>query len=261
VGGLRLALSWLTVLPIPGPRHVDRKVSAAAIRWAPLVGGLLGAAGALVLAALRGLGLPPLLAGLLTVAALAGLTRAMHLDGLADTADGLGCYGPPQRALAVMRDGSCGPFAVVTLVLVIGLQASALGALAGRPRTTLGVVVALAAGRVGFAWCCRRAVPAARRDGMGALVAASQPWWVAPLGWLLLAGLAVAATPSRPWQGPLAVALGTLVVLGLSAHTRRRFGGVTGDVLGAATELASTAVLIVLAACPCPPNSGSIRPA
>ena len=71
---------------------------------------------------------------------------------------------------------------------------------------------------------------------------------MAPLWWAALAVAGVAAVPGRPWQGPLAVALAAAVVVGLSAHTRRRFGGITGDVLGAANELAVTAALAVVAA-------------
>ncbi len=248
MNGLRLALSWLTVLPVPGPRAIDRRAAAAAIRWAPVVGVLLGAVSAAVLTGATALGVPPLAAGLLAVATPALLTRGMHLDGLADTADGLGCYGPPERALALMRDGGAGPFAVVTLLLVLGLQAATLAALVAVPSGWPGVVLAVVAGRVAFAWCCRRGVPAARPQGLGALVADSQPWWVPALGWLALATAAVVVVPSRPWQGPLAVALGAGAVMVLSGHTARRFGGVTGDVLGAAAELATTVMLVTLAA-------------
>ncbi|MGI8816611.1 MAG: adenosylcobinamide-GDP ribazoletransferase [Pseudonocardia sp.] len=248
MNGLRLALSWLTVLPVAGPDTVGRRLAAAAIRWSPVVGLLLGglAAGVLCVGVLAGL--PPLLAGLLTVAALALATRGMHLDGLADTVDGLGCFGPPERALVVMRDGGAGPFAVVTLVLVLGAQVAAFGALAAAPRGWAAVVLATVVGRVSFLWCCRSGVPAARPDGLGALVADSQRWWAATLGWLAAVVLAAFAVPGRPWQGPLAVVLAASLVIGLSAHTRRRFGGVTGDVLGAATELATTTVIGVLAA-------------
>lgn len=246
--GLRLALSWLTVLPVPGPDAVDRRTAAAAIRWAPVVGLLIGAMTVAVLYGAAAIGLPPLVAGLLAVVTSALLTRGMHLDGLADTADGLGCYGPPQRALAVMRDGGAGPFAVATLLLVLGLQAAALAALASTPWAWWGAVLAVIGGRVGFAWCCRRGAPSARPDGLGALVAGGQPSWVGPLGWLLVAAAAVLAVPSRPWQGPLAVLLGAGAVSALSAHTTRRFGGVTGDVLGATAELFTTVALVTLAA-------------
>ncbi len=245
--GLRLALSWLTVLPVPGPAEVDRRVAGAAIRWAPLAGLLLGAGAAAVLAGTTALGVPPFLSGLLTVAFLAAATRGMHLDGLADTADGLGCYGPPERALAVMRDGGAGPFAVVTLVLVLGVDAAALAALAAAPHGWASVLAAVVAGRVAFLWVCRRGVPAARPDGLGALVAGSQPAWAGPAAWAALAAVAVLAVPGRPWPGPLAVGVAAVVVVGLTAHAARRFGGVTGDVLGATTELATATVLVVLA--------------
>jgi adenosylcobinamide-GDP ribazoletransferase len=247
VHGLALALSWLTVLPVRVRGDGVAEAAPAALRWAPVVGALLGAAaGGLALLG-AALGVPGAVAGLVAVGFLALATRGMHVDGLADTADGLGCYGPPERALAVMRDGGAGPFAVVTLLVTLGLQAGALAALAGPPAVAAAALAA-ATGRAGFAWCARRGVPAARPGGLGATVAGSQPSWVAPLWWLALAAAGVAAVPGRPWQGPLAVAVAAATVIGLSAHTRRRFGGMTGDVLGAANELAVTAVLVVLSA-------------
>jgi adenosylcobinamide-GDP ribazoletransferase len=246
ISGLRLALSWLTIVPAGTPVEMDRAVARQALYWAPLVGAALGLLAVGLLTALHAVGTPSLLAGLVVVAALAGLTRSMHLDGLADTADGLGCYGGPQRALEVMRDGTTGPFGVIALVLVLTTQAAALGALAesGRP---IPVVLALVAGRAAFGWCARIGVPAARAAGLGALVADSQPPTV-PVTWsaiLLAAGLV--AVPGRPWQGTLAVAAAALVVVATSAHTRRRFGGVTGDVLGAAAELTTTVILVICA--------------
>ncbi|MFL6141242.1 MAG: adenosylcobinamide-GDP ribazoletransferase [Labedaea sp.] len=243
MAGLRLALSWLTVLPVPaGP--VDATTARAAIALAPLVGLLLGGVALGALAAAAALGMPALLAGLLTVGLLALLTRGMHLDGLADTADGLGCYGPPERALALMRDGGAGPFAVVTLIVVLGAQAVALGTLVPSGRWEV-VPLALVAGRAAFPLCCRTGVPAARLDGLGALVAGSQPLAVAVAWWLALAVGAAFAVPGHWWLGILAVGLAAATVLAMTAHVRKRFGGITGDVLGAAAELATTVVLVL----------------
>ncbi|WP_158840475.1 adenosylcobinamide-GDP ribazoletransferase [Saccharothrix deserti] len=243
---MRLALSWLTVLPVRvGSGEVDARAARRAIAFAPLVGLLLGGAvvGLLALLSLPDvtppdLAPPDLLAGFLVVGFLALATRGMHLDGLADTADGLGCYGPPERALAVMKDGGAGPFAVVALIVVLGAEAAAF------PTVHWGaVLLALTAGRAAFVLCCVEGVPAARPEGLGALVAGSQPVWVAALWWV---GLAVAGFFVHPWHGPLAVLLAAGLVLLLIRHTRKRFGGITGDVLGAACE---TATLTVLAIC------------
>lgn len=245
LGGVRLAASWLTVLPVPMRGvAVDRRAGGAAIAAAPLVGALLGLAAAGVLALLAPLGCPPLLAGLLVVGLLALGTRGMHLDGLADTADGLGCYGPPERALAVMKDGGAGPFGVVALILVLGVQATGLAQAEATHRWWL-VGLAMTVGRAAFPACCRRGVGAARPEGFGALVADTQPWPVPAVWWAVLAAAGALAVPGRWWQGVLAVVLALGVVLALSWHTRRRFGGLVGDALGAACELAVATVLAV----------------
>jgi adenosylcobinamide-GDP ribazoletransferase len=245
--GLALAVSWLTVLPVSvGPPSPP--VAAAAIRWAPVVGALLGTSAGGLLVGLRALDVPGLVAGLLVVGFLALATRGMHLDGLADTADGLGCFGPPERALAVMRDGGAGPFAVVTLVVVLGTQAAALAALApGGAVAVLAVGLATASGRAGFGWVCRRGVPAARSGGLGAAVAGSQPWWAAPTWWTALAAVGYAVAGPRGVAAVLAAAAVTAL---MSRHTARRFGGMTGDVLGATSELAVTTALVVLSTGP-----------
>jgi adenosylcobinamide-GDP ribazoletransferase len=244
VKGWVLALSWLTVLPVRTGTPEGR-VAAAAIRWAPVVGALLGAAAGGVLLGLSALGVPPAAAGLLSVGFLAAATRGMHVDGLADTADGLGCFGSPERALAVMRDGGAGPFAVVTLLVALGSQAAALAALVPMGvHAITGVALAGAAGRAAFAWVCRRGVPAARPRGLGATVAGSQRWWLAIAWWT---ALAVIGLLMWGWRGALAIALGAVLVVALAHHTTRRFGGMTGDVLGAACEVATTAALVTLA--------------
>ena len=230
LAGLRLAFSWLTVLPVHA-RHVDRDVARWAITLAPVVGLVLGGAAAGLLVLLdRGL-----LGGVLVVAFLALATRGMHLDGLADTADGLGSYQGPERALAIMRDGPVGPFGVVALILVLGAQAAAM-------HDWVTVVLAVATGRVAFTICCHRVVPAARPEGLGALVAGTQPT-IVPVLWVVALA---AASVVQGWRGPVAIVVATGLVVLLVHHTRKRFGGVTGDVLGAASELATTTVLVIL---------------
>lgn len=240
IAGLRLALSWLTVLPVRGP-EVDRAVAARAIALSPLVGLLLGGGACGFAWLLRAAGVPPLLIGLLTVAALLLATRGMHIDGLADTVDGLGCYGPPARAREVMRSGGAGPFGVAAVVVAIGTQAAAFGTLTatGRP---LALVLAVAAGRVAVVAACGRGTPASEGAGFGALVADSQPLRT-QLAWAaaLLAASVIAVPGPLPWNPAEAGAvLAPAAALVLTRHCVRRFEGLSGDVLGAAVEMATS---------------------
>ncbi|CAM3189139.1 adenosylcobinamide-GDP ribazoletransferase [Prescottella defluvii] len=247
VTGLSLGLSWLTVLPVRGPQDIGRREGRQAIGAAPVVGALLGAAAAGVLWLLLEAGLDPALAGLLTVGALALATRGMHVDGLADTADGLGCYGDPERAREVMRSGGAGPFGVAALVVTIGAQALAFGAL-GASGAVAAVAIAVAAGRVSAVFACRRGIPASSPTGFGALVADSQPRWVAALWGLALTLASLWAVPDRWWQGPLVIVAVLAAAALLVRHCVRRFDGINGDVLGAAIEftVAATAVGFLL---------------
>ncbi|MEV0250646.1 adenosylcobinamide-GDP ribazoletransferase [Nocardia sp. NPDC050712] len=234
--GIRLAFSWLTVLPVWGPDDVDRRMAGRAIALAPLVGAALGLGAAGLLWLLTTAGASALLSGFLVVAALALITRGMHLDGLADTFDGLGSYGPPERARQIMKSGGAGPFGVAAILFSVGVQAVSFAALAEAHRW-FAVGLAVTVGRVVVVPACRRGLAAAPDTGFGALVAATQRMWIGA-GWTALAVLlALFAVPGRPWLGPLVV----LCAAGLSAllvrHAARRFGGLSGDVLGAALEV------------------------
>lgn len=248
--GWRLALGTLTRVPA-GAIDV---VTPAVARTAMLAGGWVVLPVALA-AALVGwgavrLGAPGLLGGLLVVGAMAQLTRAMHWDGLADTADGLGASWDRDRALAVMRTGDVGPMGAGTLVVVLGLQAVAYGDLLTRPWGWLLVSLLVAAARAALVLGCLRGIPAARPEGLGHAVAGSVPGAAAAASWLAWAAVLAGAcwlAGAAWWAGPSAALGGLVAASVLLWWCVRRLGGITGDVLGAAIETAATGLAVVAA--------------
>jgi adenosylcobinamide-GDP ribazoletransferase len=255
--GLRLSVTLLTVFPLRGPVPEPRRATAAAaMAWAPAVGLMLGVlAAAVLVVADHPLGAGPLTAAGLAVAVLALLTRGLHLDGLADLADGLGSGQAAPEALDIMRRSDIGPFGTVSLVLTLLIQVAALAHAegAGHGRGPAALIAAVVTGRLALTWACRRGVAAARRDGLGALVAGTvRPVVAAGLTLAVLAAAvaavvisAVAVGDPLGWTLPLAVVAGLAAAFALQGHAVRRLGGITGDVLGAVIETAATVTLVV----------------
>ena len=227
---LILALGFLTRLPMPRV-EADEADFAAAIRLYPVAGLVVGAivAGA----AWLGQHIDPWAGALAGLAAWVWVTGALHLDGLADLADGLGAaHGDRSRLLAVMAEPQIGSFGVVALVMQLLAKLVLLHALPARAWPMLALIPAAA--RVGpLVWA--RVLPPLRPGGLGAMVArAVRPFDI--IAWLLAAVLLGLACP------PIAVT--PLLILPLSFWFRRRLGGVTGDVHGAGIELTETGLLI-----------------
>lgn len=238
---LLTAVRYLTVLPISRRAHAGLEELGAAAPWFPVVGGALG----LVLAAvnvLAGRVFGPLLAALLTVTAWKLLTGGLHLDGLADCLDGLAGRDPAAR-LAIMHDSRIGAFGAMGLILFLLLELAAVSELPPAARWRA-LVAAPAAARATPALLARLFRPA-RATGQGAAFRAGLGRAAAPAALVLALGVAVAAL-GGPGVVALAAAAGGALAVG--AFLARRFGGVTGDVLGAGIEVAELAFLLAVAA-------------
>jgi adenosylcobinamide-GDP ribazoletransferase len=238
---IRLAASFLTILPVLPREGVAPEAVAASFGWFPFVGFALGA----TLAA-ENLLLTPLfgdaLAAVLLVLTLTVLTGAVHVDALADTADALGAGTDRRRALEIMRDSRIGSFGAAAIFFFFALEIVALAAM-GETRRAVALWLAPGLARwamVAVGW----RIDYLRAEGAGTAL-------VRPGGdrnFVLASAIAlIAALPVLSWRVILACAAAAALAATLRSAYRRWLGGVTGDLLGAAGELAEVAVLLVMA--------------
>ncbi|HEY2539041.1 MAG TPA: adenosylcobinamide-GDP ribazoletransferase [Stellaceae bacterium] len=241
-GGFAAAVAFFTRIPAESPGFGETPLVDAA--WAfPLVGAGIGAIIALVFLVGGLLRLGDWPSALLAVLAGLLLTGALHEDGLADTADGLFGGGDRSRRLAIMRDSRHGTFAVLALILSIGLRAAALAQIGEAVSAGLALVAAHAVSRA-LLPVTMWALPSARDDGLGA--DAGRPHSARIIAGLGIA-LAIAATALGPLRAAIAVVIAAITVVMAAVAALRRVGGYTGDVLGAFQQVAE--VTILLAAC------------
>jgi len=241
VTGLLVAARYLTIVPLPGviPGGADSLGRAAV--WFPVIG--LGI-GAVLVGAERVTAVlfPSLLAALLTVTAWKLLTGGLHLDGLADCLDGLAGRDAEHR-LAIMRDSRIGAFGAIGLILFLLLEVVAVAELPSGVRARALLVVPVIARATPPLLV--RLFPAAKSEGLGAAFGASVSGWAVPTALAIALVVALAALHA------VAVPVFTISVLSALALTRffaARVSGITGDILGAAIEVAELAGLLTVSA-------------
>ncbi|NMO21240.1 adenosylcobinamide-GDP ribazoletransferase [Pyxidicoccus fallax] len=238
-------IAFLTRVPVPGAATFDAADVGRATLAFPLVGAFL--AGLLV--AVRHVVfplLPPTVAAFLLLAVYALLTGALHLDGLADMADGFGGGRTKEDVLRIMRDHLIGAYGGVALLLVVGLKASALSALLERGQADAALVAALVLGR----WASvpmGRFLPYARRSGGLGTAITDHVGWTEVVGATLLA-LGLSLGVLGPVRGAAAVVLVACVSALQGAWCMKKIGGITGDTMGANTEVCEALVFVLVLA-------------
>lgn len=236
------AFQFLTIIPVPSRFGLKEGDMERSIPCFPLAGLLIGC-----ILAIADLGLSQLfprhLADAIIVALLAGLTGGLHLDGVADMCDGLAARGDRERFLSIMKDPRVGAAGVIGLVLLLMLKYSALLAIPlamKRPALLFFPTVAR--------FCQVLMIQGSRSpvgNGLGAaFINGTQPWhiWAAlaftlPIAWL---GLGVA--------GLAAMTVASAWVLFVKLWMTRRLGGITGDIIGFASETSEIIALLSIIA-------------
>lgn len=250
---LLCAIAFLTLLPVaPSPERTGTEGESAqaagdslrrSTAFFPVVGAGVGLVAGLMLVGAFELGLQPLTCALIGLASAAILTRALHEDGLADFADGLGTLGPAEQRLTIMRDSRIGTFGTLAVVFGIGIRASILSGLSSADVALAALVAGGAASRAMLPAAMRWQRPA-RDEGLSA--SAGAPGWPQVVTAALIA-FVIALLTVGFWTA-LAIGLGVaMAVLLIAVIAQRAFGGQTGDVLGAMQVAAEIAALATVA--------------
>lgn len=233
------AIKFLTILPVPNAWSGDETTLARSIPCFPIAGLLIG----LIAAAFDytiGLALPLLPASALTILVLICLTGGLHMDGLADTADGFFSARPRGKMMEIMRDSRIGVMGVLSVVFVVLLKVTLLADISMSSRWALILIMPMA-GRAAIV-SLMTALPYARPEGgLATLFASHRSWLLCLWAWGVLFVAAVGLSQGIGFAAALlALVITTLFVL----YNRSKIGGYTGDTLGAICELAEIAPLL-----------------
>lgn len=238
---LLIALQFLTVLPIRLDGAPDAEATGRSLLYYPLVGLLIGAL--LVMTAWMLGDAPPLLAAAVLLAAWVAVTGALHLDGLADSADAwVGGHGDRDKTLAIMKDPRSGPMAVVTLIVVLLIKFTALVQILSNGAWGHVVVIPVL-GRTALVLLFLT-TPYVRPQGLGSVLASHLPRNACTLAVIFTLLAVIAFLGSVTWW-LLAVVAG--VFFALRRLLLQRIEGTTGDTAGALVEITETVVLLAAA--------------
>jgi adenosylcobinamide-GDP ribazoletransferase len=236
------AIQFLTILPLPRGLCPDERALGGSLPFFPVVGLGIGAAVALIdrgLGSLLPVGATSVLAVILLIAASGGL----HLDGLADTADGFFSSRPRKRILDIMKDSRTGPMGVAAIVCVVALKIALIASVAAPARAWV-LLLTPVAGRCALL-VQMALLPYVRPEGLAQVFHQSRSrihaLWA--LIFLIAAGGLAGGFP-----GLIAGGVSFLFALLFTAYVRRRIGGLTGDTLGAACEWTELAPALVASA-------------
>jgi adenosylcobinamide-GDP ribazoletransferase len=241
---LKICVIFLTRLPVPHDRAIERGELARALWGAPLVGAFVGAVGGAFYALAHAIHVPPLAAASIAIAATMAATGCLHEDGLADVADGFGGGSTRDRKLSIMRDSRIGTYGVCAVFLSMLMRIAALASLGSPVAVSIALVCAGAVARAGLP-AFMMMVPPARTDGMSAH--AGTP----PAASVIVAGLLGAAA----LFGVFGLAIGMAALFALAGGfvflawlCQRQIGGQTGDVLGTLEQIGEVTILLAAAA-------------
>lgn len=248
----RLALGTFTAIRVAPPHVVDQRTARGALMLAPLAAAPLALGAGLLVAVGREFSWAPLATAALVVGILALGSRAFHLDGLADTADGLTASYERERSLAIMKTGDVGPAGVAAIVIVLVAQVGSIAAImsaATEPiRAAAAVTLIVMASRSAPAFAAVRSIPNAS-TGIGASFVGSVGIGAVGVMVVLASGLLIGSALVLGvswWRGAIAAALLFVVVAALVHRAVRRLGGVVGDIFGAAIEISLALTLLAL---------------
>ncbi len=239
-----IALIFLTRLPLTLNLQFSMSAVGSASRAFALVGVVVGGISGGVFYLAAAANLPLLICAFLAIGAQILLTGALHEDAIGDVADGFGGGADKQKKMDIMRDSRVGTYAVVTLIVLIGIKASSLAAL-GLAFTGFAVIVSAAVCSRGLMACAMHVLPAARKDGLGA--SAGKPAVSAAL-WSLAIALIVPIAALGPFMGSAAVAAAMAGACIMGVIAQRQIGGQTGDVLGSVQQISECFFLVTMAA-------------